>query len=74
MKLERLADLFVYTKSIQKRTLVAVNAVDLHTLEAIVEAVKLGIVSGVVTGNQSTILQVCQSNQIDHQLFQIIHT
>ena len=49
MKLERLADLFVYTKSLQKRTLVAVNAVDLHTLEAISEAVKLGIVSGVVT-------------------------
>lgn len=73
MKLERLADLFVYTKSLQKRTLVAVNAVDLHTLEAIVEAVKLGIVSGVVTGSQSTILQVCQSNQIDHQLFRIIH-
>lgn len=73
MKLERLADLFVYTKSLQKRTLVAVNAVDLHTLEAIAEAVKLGIVSGVVTGNQSAILQVCQSNQIDHQLFRIIH-
>lgn len=73
MKLERLADLFVYTKSLQKRTLVAVNAVDLHTLEAIAEAVKLGIVSGVVTGNQSAILQVCQSSQIDHQLFRIIH-
>jgi phosphate butyryltransferase len=74
MKLERLADLFVYTKSLQKRTLVAVNAVDLHTLEAIAEAVKLGIVSGVVTGNQSAILQVCETNQINHQLFRIIHT
>lgn len=73
MKLERLADLFVYTKSLQKRTLVAVNAVDLHTLEAISEAVKLGIVSGVVTGNQDAIIQVCQSNHIDHQLFRIIH-
>ncbi len=73
MKLERLADLFVYTKSLRKRTLVAVNAVDLHTLEAISEAIKLGIVSGVVTGNRDEITRLCNANQIDHQLFQIIH-
>lgn len=73
MKLERLADLFVYTKSLRKRTLVAVNAVDLHTLEAISEAIKLGIVSGVVTGNRDEIIRQCKEHQIDHQSFQIIH-
>jgi len=73
MKLERLADLFVYTKSLRKRTLVAINAVDLHSLEAISEAIKLGIVSGVVTGNRDEIIKQCKEHQIDHQSFQIIH-
>ena len=65
--------MFVYTKSLRKRTLVAINAVDLHSLEAISEAIKLGIVSGVVTGNSDEIIQQCKAHQIDHQLFQIIH-
>lgn len=73
MKLERLADLFVYTKSLRKRTLVAINAVDLHSLEAISEAIKLGIVSGVVTGNRDLIIELCKAHQIDYQSFQIIH-
>jgi len=73
MKLGRLSDLFVYTKSLRKRTLVAINAVDLHSLEAISEAIKLGIVSGVVTGNRDEIIQQCKAHQIDHQMFHIIH-
>jgi phosphotransacetylase len=73
MKLGRLSDLFVYTKSLRKRTLVAINAVDLHSLEAISEAIKLGIVSGVVTGNREEIIRQCKAHQIDHQTFQIIH-
>lgn len=71
--MERLVDLFVYTKSLRKRTLVAVNAVDSHSLEAISEAIKLGIVSVVVTGNHDEIIKQCKANLIDHQLFQIIH-
>jgi len=73
MKLERLVDLFVYTKSLRKRTLVAINAVDLHSLEAISEAIKLGIVSGIVTGNRDSIIELCKAHQIDHNSFQIIH-
>jgi len=73
MKLERLADLFVYTKSLRRKTLVAVNAVDSHTLEAISEAIKLELVSAMVTGNCNEIISQCKANQIDHRLFQIIH-
>lgn len=73
MKLERLADLFVYTKSLRKRTLVAINAVDLHSLEAISEAIKLGIVSGIVTGNRDVIIELCKVHHIDYKTFQIIH-
>jgi len=73
MKLERLGDLFVYTKYLSKRTLIAVNAVDLHTLEAMAEAIKLGIVSGVATGNKADIEKCCDEIGIDPQLIRIIH-
>jgi phosphate butyryltransferase len=72
MKIDRLADLFDYTKTLQKRTLVAMNAVDGHSLEAIAEAVKIGIVSAIVTGNENEILKQCEILQIDNRLFQII--
>ncbi len=72
MKLERLADLFVYTKYLQRKTLIAANAVDLHTIEAMFEAIKMGIVSGVITGNKTEIIRLCKDNGINHQVFQII--
>lgn len=74
MKIRHLADLFEYAKSLEKKTLVAVNAVDGHSLEAIAEAVKLGIIAAIVTGNQHEILKQCEIHQVDHRLFHIIHT
>jgi len=73
MKLERLADLFDYTRSLEKRTLIAVNAIDSHSLEAIAEAVNIGIVSAIVTGDQLEILEQCRIANIDTEIFQIIH-
>ena len=73
MKLHRLSDIFEYTKKLDKRTLVAVNAVDGHTLEAIAEAVKLGIVSATVTGNRDEILKQCDLYQLNPEIFKIIH-
>ena len=73
MKLERLAELFEYTKSLDKKILVAVNAVDGHSLEAISEAVKTGLVSAIVTGDQQEILNQCKQEKINPELFQIIH-
>ena len=73
MKLKRLSDLFEFTRSFEKRTLVAVNAVDSHSLEAIAEAVKLGIVTAIVTGNRVEILKQCKICRIDAGLFQILN-
>jgi len=72
MKLERLSDLYGYIKNQDRRTLVAVNAVDGHTLEAIAEAVKLGIVSAIVTGNENEIRQQCLILHINPEIFLII--
>jgi len=74
MKLERLTDLFEFTKSLGKKTLVAVNAIDGHSLESIVAAIKLDLVTAIVTGNQTEILKQCATYKIDHQLFRIVHT
>ncbi len=74
MELKRLADLFEYTRTIEKRTLVAVNAVDAHSLEAIAEAVKLGFITAIVTGNGDEILRQCAAHQIESGAFQIIPT
>lgn len=74
MELKRLADLFEYTRTLEKRTLVAVNAVDAHSLEAIAGAVKLGFITAFVTGNRTEILKQCAEHQIDSGLFQIIPT
>lgn len=73
MKLERLADIFEYTKSLERKTLVAVNAVDGHSLEAISKAVKTGLVSAIVCGDQNEILKQCQIHNLAPEMFEIIH-
>jgi phosphate butyryltransferase len=72
MKLSRLTDLYELVKPLEKKTLIAVNAIDGHSLEAIAEAVNTGIVSAIVTGNSQEILKQCEVQGINHQLFQIV--
>jgi phosphotransacetylase len=72
MKLNRIADLFEYTQHLEKKTLVAVNAVDGHSLKAIAEAVNLNMISAIVTGDQSEILEQCSIHQLDPAIFEII--
>ena len=73
MKLERLSDLFEFTSLLEKKTLVAVNAIDGHTLQAISEAVGLGLVSAVITGNRTEIIKQCTIYNIDQSSFRIEH-
>lgn len=73
MKLSRLTDLYELVKPLKKKTLIAMNAVDGHSLEAIAEAVNAGIVSAIVTGNSYEILKQCEAHKIDPQCFQIIN-
>jgi phosphotransacetylase len=73
MKLERLADLFEYAKSVGKKTLIAMNAVDGHSLEAISQAVEMGMVTAVITGNRDEIIRQCKVLGINPEKFQIIH-
>ena len=73
MKLKRLTDLFELVNTLERKTLIAVNAIDSHSLEAIAEAVKAGIVKAIVTGNSPEILKQCEIHGIDSKLFEIVH-
>ena len=70
--LKRLINLPELVKPIDKKTLVAVNAVDGHSLKAIAEAVKIGMVKAIVTGDRNEILKQCEINGIDPGSFDII--
>lgn len=72
MKLKRLTAIFELVDAVDRKTLVAVNAVDAHTLEAIADAVKSGMVKAIVTGDSHEILKQCEIHAIDPQLFTIV--
>lgn len=74
MKLNRLINLSEWVKLLDQKTLIAVNAVDSHSLKAIAEAVKAGMVKAIVTGDRQEILKQCEMHDIDPDLFEIIHS
>jgi len=69
-KLEQVVDL---VKSKPKKRLVAAFANDDHTIEAVNNAVELGIVNAILVGDQAAIQNVCQQLNIDVKKFTIIH-
>jgi len=71
--LKRLINLSELVKTLDQKTLIAVNAIDSHSLEAIAEAVKVGLVKAIVTGNRLEILTQCEMHGIDADLFEIVH-
>lgn len=73
MKLTRLANIYELIEPLDKKNLVAVNAIDEHSIIAIADAVKQNIVNAIITGNREEILRQCEDLQIDPDLFQIVH-
>jgi phosphate butyryltransferase len=73
MKPIHLTDLFEFTRNRGQKTLVAANAIDAHSLEAIVAAVNAGLVNAIVTGNEAMIRQQCEQHRLDPSTFRILH-
>jgi phosphate butyryltransferase len=71
MKIQHLSEIFDVLKGKAPRRLVAVNAIDAHTIEAVAEAVKLGIVKGILTGDPEKIATACLEIGVDQNLFTI---
>ncbi len=68
-KLNQLIDL---VKEKGKKKLVAAYANDAHTIEAVNNAVEMGIVDAILTGDEATIRKVCSELNIDANKFEII--
>jgi phosphotransacetylase len=72
VQIKRLNDLVSRVKEMPPKRLVAVNAVDEHTIEAVNAAVEEGIVLAILTGNPETIGKTCAGMGIDPARFSII--
>ncbi|MCL2290613.1 MAG: phosphate acyltransferase [Bacteroidetes bacterium] len=69
----KLAQVIDLVKSKPKKRLVAAFANDDHTIEAVNNAVELGIVDAILVGDEPVIRQVCKQLNIDADKFVIVH-
>lgn len=65
-------DIIQAVKSKPKKRLVVAYANDSHTIEAVNNAVDLGIVDGILIGDEATIKGICNDEGIDVSKFKII--
>lgn len=68
----RLEQLVEVVKSKPKKRLVAAYANDSHTIEAVSNAIDLGIVEGILVGDEATIKKVCNEHGFDVNKFRIV--
>ena len=74
MNIQNFDDLLEQVKKQPKKRLVAVNGVDENTLEALSEAVEMGLVKAILTGDKGKIEKTCSKLKIDINNYEIIHT
>ena len=59
MPITKLDQMFDFLQSRPKKRLVAAFANDAHTIAAVNEAIKMGIVDGILTGDEAVIKNTC---------------
>jgi phosphotransacetylase len=69
-KLDQLVDV---VKANPRKRLVAANANDAHTICAVSDAIDLGIVEGILIGDETIIEKICEEEKIDAKKFTLIH-
>jgi len=72
MSITNLQQLIEVVKTKPRKRLVAAFANDSHTIEAVSNAIDLGIVEGTLVGDEATIKQVCEHEKIDAGKFRIV--
>lgn len=72
MNITKLEQMYDVLRGAEKKKLVAVWANDSHTIEAVSEAIDLGIVEGTLVGDILEIEKVCNTLSIDISKFKIV--
>ena len=72
MSITKLDQIIELVKTKPQKRLIAAYANDAHTIEAVHNAVKMGVVKATLVGDEATIQQVCKDNNIDVNDFTII--
>lgn len=72
MTINKLDQLFDVLRSKTKKRLVAAFANDAHTIEAVSMAIDMGIVDGILVGDEPTIKKVCAEHNIKPEKFRIV--
>ena len=72
MSITSLQQMIEVVKTKPRKRLVAAYANDSHTIEAVSNAIDLGIVEGILVGDEATIRQVCEHEKIDAGKFRIV--
>lgn len=72
MSIKKLDEIIEFVKTKPQKRLVAAYANDAHTIEAVHNAVKMGVVKATLVGDEATIKEVCKANNIDVNDFTII--
>lgn len=71
--IQHLSDIVVAARTNGKKRLAVAYGQDAHTLEAVYEAYKEGIVEPTLFGDKEVIEQVCRDNNIDIKAFNIVN-
>lgn len=72
MSITNLQQLVEVVKTKPRKRLIAAFANDSHTIQAVSNAIDLGIVEGILVGDEAAILQVCTHECIDPSKFKIV--
>lgn len=72
MSITKLDQLVELVKSQPKKRLVAANANDAHTIEAVNAAVEMGVIDATLVGDPAAIEKVCAELKIDMNKFKIV--
>ncbi len=73
MSITKLDQVVELVKSQPKKRLVAANANDAHTIEAVNAAVEMGVIDATLVGDTAAIEKVCTDLNIDIKKFKIVH-
>jgi phosphate butyryltransferase len=74
MAISKIDDIYeLLKKSASKKRLVVSYANDSHSIEAVHQAVKMGIIEATLCGDEEVIRRVCAEHGYDASLFQLVH-